>query len=292
MGGTDRTYRAAHAVGRGLMKALDVDLRVEGAAHLPTSGPVIIAATHVSYLDMLPLGHAARLQGRYPRFMARYDVWRPPVGRLMTAMRHVPVDRDAPAGAYLTARSLLRAGEAVVVFPEAGISYSHTVRGLMRGAAALARETGAPVVPAALWGIQRIFSVGRPEGGVLGGKEPGPDLTRGRRVDVALGEPMAVGPDANLIEWTTLLGHRLTEMLEELQQRPHHRPAPGEWAPWYPHHLGGDAPTRLEAAAWDNAPAAAIPPTWGPVPHEQSGNGRAPERDAATESGSPDLPAS
>ena len=33
----------------------------------------------------------------------------------------------------------------------------------MRGPAALARETGAPLVPMALWGTQRIASVARPK---------------------------------------------------------------------------------------------------------------------------------
>ena len=55
------------------------------------------------------------------------------------------------------------------MFPEAGISWSYAVRSLMRGPAALARETGAPLVPVALWGTQRIWSVGRPvDGGSLG----------------------------------------------------------------------------------------------------------------------------
>ena len=70
----------------------------------------------------------------------------------MDRMQHVPVDREAPAAAYLQARRLLREGEAVGAFPEAGVSWTHTVRSLMPGVASLARETGAPVVPVAIWG--------------------------------------------------------------------------------------------------------------------------------------------
>ena len=80
----------------------------------------------------------------------------------MPRMRHVPVDRAAPAAAYLRARSLLREGEAVGIFPEAGVSTSYTVRALMPGAVALARETGAPLLPMAIWGPQRILTAGRP----------------------------------------------------------------------------------------------------------------------------------
>jgi 1-acyl-sn-glycerol-3-phosphate acyltransferase len=179
----------------------------------------------------------------------------------MDRMQHVPVDREAPAGAYLRARRLLREGEAVCSFPEAGISYSYTVRSLMRGVASLARETGTPVVPVAIWGSQRISSVGLPD---ERGRKPRPDLRRGRRVDISFGAPLPVGPDDDLTAWTQRLGAVLTELLEDLQRLPHHVPRPGEHAPWHPAHLGGHAPTRAEAAHLDVVPRSAVSPTWGP----------------------------
>ena len=253
----DVVYRCVNALGRLLLGLLGVRVRVRGLEHLPRSGPVILASTHASYLDFVILEKAAVARGRYVRFLARYDVWlRGPVAWAMTRMRHVPVDRAVPAAAYLAARRLLRSGEAVGIFPEAGISYSYTVRGLMPGAVALARETGAPIVPVAMWGAQRISTVGIPE--------PRPDLTRRRRIDVLLGEPVLVGPDDDVTATTRALGARLTTMLEELQVLPEHRPAPGEHAPWHPAHLGGHAPTRAAAAAYDVLPRSAVSPTWGP----------------------------
>ena len=163
----------------------------------------------------------------------------------MERMRHIPVDRQAPAAAYLRARSLLRDGQAVGAFPEAGISYSYTVRPLMRGVASLARETGVPVLPVVVWGGQRLWSVGRP----VDGKEPGPEPPARpagrralRRADVRRpgGRPEPSGPGR--------LGEHLTTLLEGVQRLPEHRPAPGEHAPWYPHHLGGHAPDRHEVA--------------------------------------------
>lgn len=255
-------YRAATALGRAALRLLRAETHVVGAEHLPAHGPVLVAATHVSYPDFVFLQEAAHDRQRLMRFMCRHDVWRVPgVRTAMDRMRHVPVDREAPAGAYLRARRLLRDGEAVCAFPEAGISYSYTVRALMRGVAGLARETGVPVVPVALWGSQRIWSVGRPD---ERGRGPRPDLTRGRRVDVALGEPVSIDPGDDLTEWTQGLGRRLTSLLEGLQRLPHHRPRPGEPAPWHPAHLGGAAPTRLEAADLDSVPRSAVPPTWGP----------------------------
>lgn len=254
----DFVYRFVNGLGRLAILVLGVRVHVRGSENLPRTGAVIIASNHVAYPDFVFLEKAAIRRRRYVRFLTRYDVWKP--GLLAWAldrMRHVPVDRSHPVTAYLRARSLLREGEAVGIFPEAGISYSYTVRPMMRGAAALARETGAPIVPAAIWGSQRIASVGIPE--------PRPDFTRGRRVDVALGEPFHVGPEEDLVEVTTRLGHLLTAMLEELQTIPEHLPAPGEHAPWYPAHLGGNAPTRTVAADYDVVPDSAVTPTWGPL---------------------------
>ncbi|MEQ4500289.1 lysophospholipid acyltransferase family protein [Nocardioides kribbensis] len=256
----DRTYDLTIALGRVALRALDVTTRVHGAEHLPRTGPAVMASVHVGYPDFLFVGKAGLEQGRHVRFLCRHDIWHSPVAAPMTAMGHVPVDREAPAAAYLQARRLLRAGEVVCGFPEAGISWSYTVRSLMRGLPALARETGAPLVPVAVWGTQRMWSVGLP----VDGRKPAPSLRRGRVVDVAFGEPMGVAPGDDLVTTTRRLGHVLTGLLEDLQQRPEHRPRPGERAVWHPAHLGGAAPDREAARAWDSVPRAALAPTWGP----------------------------
>jgi 1-acyl-sn-glycerol-3-phosphate acyltransferase len=253
----DGVYRFVNGLGRVALRALMLDVRWTGAEHLPLSGPVVVAATHVSYPDFVFIQRAALDRRRYLRFMTRHDVWDvPAVGRFMDGMRHIPVDRQVPAHAYLRARGLLRVGEAVCGFPEAGISYSFTVRPLMRGLVALARDTGAPVVPVAVWGTQRLFSVGDPH--------PPPDLTRRRRVDLAFGPALHVAADDDLTERTHDLGHELTDLLEGLQQLPHHRPRPGEVATWYPAHLGGHAPSRHRALGLDVVPFNAVTPSWGP----------------------------
>jgi 1-acyl-sn-glycerol-3-phosphate acyltransferase len=258
----DRPYRVAIGLGRAGMRALDLRLTGHDVHHVPTTGPVLLAATHVSYPDFVFVQEAARPSGRYVRFMTRHDVWQVRgLARPMSAMRHIPVDRQAPAGAYVMARGLLRAGEAVCAFPEAGISYSYTVRSLMRGVASLARETGAPVVPVAVWGAQRVYSVGMPD---ARGREPRPSFRRGRRVDVSFGPALTADPGDDLTEWTCHLGSVLTAQLEALQGLAHHQPRSGEHAPWHPAHLGGHAPTRSEAAHLDGVPRSAIRPTWGP----------------------------
>lgn len=254
-------YQLTVGIGRVAIKALGVNLRIEGAHHIPRTGPVILAANHVSYVDFIPVAELARRRRREVRFFVRHDAWHPRgLDTPMTAMGHIPVDRAAPAAAYLRARRLLREGEVVGNFPEAGISYSFTVRALMKGTAALARDTGAVVVPIALWGGQRIYSVGRPREGRVNRH----DLTRGRTLDVRCGPPLTCAQQDDLVEWTHRLGAVLTGLLEEIQCRPEHRPAAGEFAPWYPAHLGGNAPSRHEALGFDVVPRSAVQPTWGP----------------------------
>ncbi|MGC4112543.1 MAG: lysophospholipid acyltransferase family protein [Nocardioides sp.] len=239
-------YPAVTGLTRVMFRALGLRIEVSGSGHVPRTGPVVIASNHVSFLDFTLVGLAAR--SRRVRFLTRHEVldhWAS--GPFMRSMRHVPVDRQAPAAAYLAARGLLGRGEAVGVFPEAGISRAYDVRPLMPGAVALAAATGAPLVPVALWGAQRVATANRPT-----------DLTRGRAVSIAVGRPMRYEPDADVVAATAALGARLQSMLDRLQTEPRQRPRPGEVAPWYPAHLGGHAPTRAEAAPRESIPSSAI----------------------------------
>jgi 1-acyl-sn-glycerol-3-phosphate acyltransferase len=260
-------YRTTIALGRTALRAIDLRVRLDDDRHVPRTGPAILVANHVSFLDFLLVGLAARPAGRFPRFLARHEVWRNPVaGPFMTAMRHVPVDRAVPAAAYLDARALLAAGEAVAVFPEAGISTSYTVRALMPGAAALAAETGAPLIPIALWGGQRIATAHRPV-----------EVRRGRPVSIRVGAPYVVPPGTDPRGATRDLGAVLQGMLDELQRRPEHQPRPGEPAPWHPAHLGGGAPTPQAAQQVERTRHPhAVAPTWTPTRHSPGDTPREP----------------
>ena len=248
------TYGATIALARVAFRTLGLRLEVEGDEQVPRSGPVLLASNHVSFLDFTLLGLAARRSRRRVRFLARHDVWdNPLVAPFMTAMRHVPVDPAAPAAAYLRARALLDEGEAVGVFPEAGISTAYVVRSLMPGTAALAAATGAPVLPVTIWGPQRIATARRPV-----------DLTRGRPVSVRVGAPLHVGRSDDPREATARLGETLQRMLEEQQLSAPHRPAPGTRPCWHPAHLGGSAPFPSVARRLERVPRSAVPPSWGP----------------------------
>src|SRR3954467_7677808 len=157
---------------------------VRGAEHVPATGGAIICSNHVSFFDFTHLGLGALPQHRLVRFMAKAAVfghWF--AGPFMRAMRHIPVDRKAGAAAFESAVRALKDGEVVGVFPEATISRSFTVKDLKAGAARMAVDAGVPVIPAAVWGGQRIATKGHKV-----------QWRRGVPVTVLLGEPLVAGP--------------------------------------------------------------------------------------------------
>lgn len=246
----DLVYRLAIATSRLLFRLLGLRIRVEGAEHVPRVGPALVVSNHVSFLDFIFVGLAARPSCRFVRFLTRYDVWHNAIaGPAMTAMRHVPVDRAAPAGAFLEARGALIRGEVVGIFPEAGISRSFTVRAMMPGAVALSRSTGARVVLVAVWGPQRIATAGLPI-----------SLRRGRAVSILVSAPITLPTEGSVRDATVELGRQLQQLVDGVQRRHPDQPRPGHLDRRQPAHLGGAAPTAADAAVGVDVPRTAVHP--------------------------------
>ncbi len=136
-----------------------LDLRVEGAEHVPTAGGVLLAATHQSHADSLALGTAVP---RPVHFLGdrRLLAW-PVVGRHLPRMGMVALDRgrgDVDAMDLLAA--LLGRGACVVIYPEGSRSRDGRVHRLRSGLARIAAATGTPVVPAAVAGIHAVWPIG------------------------------------------------------------------------------------------------------------------------------------
>jgi 1-acyl-sn-glycerol-3-phosphate acyltransferase len=135
-------------------------LRVEGAANVPPEGAVILAPNHVSAADWPAVGVAAP---RFLWFMAKEELFAIPVlGPLIDLCRAFPVRRDTNDRAALRlTEALLERGQAVVIFPEGRVSEDARLQPLKHGLALVALRTGAPVVPVALLGTERMLPFGR-----------------------------------------------------------------------------------------------------------------------------------
>lgn len=130
-------------------------LRTEGLEHVPESGPLILAPNHFSMMDHWFVGLRLR---RHVRFMAKSQLFKGPLMRwFLSHMGAFPVRRGQHDDeAITTSLTLLRRGEALVMYPEGGRSRSGRIGSRARpGIGRLAYEAGAPVVPVAIYGSER-----------------------------------------------------------------------------------------------------------------------------------------
>jgi 1-acyl-sn-glycerol-3-phosphate acyltransferase len=130
----------------------------QGEENIPAQGPAVVASNHPSYLDPVLLS----LQVRRPiRFMAWEALFRVPLlGSLIRTFGAFPVDTRPGKGreAYDKAKALVQAGEVVGLFPEGKRSRTGWMEPRLReGAARLAWETGAVLVPATIAGAYRAW---------------------------------------------------------------------------------------------------------------------------------------
>ncbi|MCO8307021.1 lysophospholipid acyltransferase family protein [Streptomyces sp. RKCA744] len=170
---------------------------------LPKSGCVVVA-NHSSHADTAVL-LATLGAARAPRVAAAADYWfRNRVRRLVCSVLAAAFPVRRHGGGYSDlqdiAGPMLRAGHAVVVFPEGtrGGGEGGDVGEFRRGAVELAVSNGVPVVPVALSGTARLL----PKGGRL----------RPHAVRVRIGRPLTT-PDADTARSAVL------ELLAECRPR-------------------------------------------------------------------------
>ncbi|HEY6423387.1 MAG TPA: lysophospholipid acyltransferase family protein [Pseudonocardiaceae bacterium] len=139
---------------------------VRGAHHVPYSGPVILASNHLSFVDsvVIPL-----VLPRPVTFLAKAEYFEGHgvcgwlSRQFFVGMGHVPVHRGHGRAAWESVRvaqDVLAAGGALGIYPEGTRSLDGRLYRGRTGVARLALLTGAPVVPVALTGTQRVQPVG------------------------------------------------------------------------------------------------------------------------------------
>lgn len=138
------------------------DLEISGKEHVPATGPVVMAANHLSLVDPPFVGLTIK---RNVRYLALEELFNRSgfFDGLTLFFGAIPISRDHPThGPMKTALRELDRGGAVGVFPEGGRVTHWGAMAPKRGAAWLAMRTGAPMIPVAMTGTEGTLSLTDP----------------------------------------------------------------------------------------------------------------------------------
>lgn len=156
----DRTvlYEVSHPVVAWLAGRY-CSLEVVGREKIPADGGVIVAANHVSYLDIPILGCSL---ARRADFLAKAELFsHPVVGWFLRRLGGVPIRRGGiDRRALDEVQSRLARGRVVVVYPEGTRSPDERLGPAKPGIGLLAARSGVPVVPAYLMGTGAAWPEG------------------------------------------------------------------------------------------------------------------------------------
>jgi 1-acyl-sn-glycerol-3-phosphate acyltransferase len=179
---------------------------LEGFDRLPTEGPAILCANHVSFLD------SAFLMVHVPRNIsfvgkAEYmDSWKTKF--LFPLMGMIPIDRgggDKSQAALDTAEDVLQRGELFGIFPEGTRSRDGVLHKGRTGAARLALKVSCPIFPVGIVGTREI-------------QPPDAKLPKLRRnCTIKVGSPINVERHRNRDEMHMVLRQITDELMFEIR---------------------------------------------------------------------------
>ncbi len=181
--------------------------KVTGLRNVPQSGPVIIASNHLSFSDsiFMPL-----VVPRKVTFLAKSEYFTSPgikgfIKKItFIALGQVPVDRSGgrrSEAALLTGLGLLADGACIGIYPEGTRSPDGKLYKGRTGIARMAIESGAAVVPVAMFNTAEI----QPTGQVV---------PKVQRVEMIFGEPLYYTGDTSDLK---VLREITDEIMQKLQ---------------------------------------------------------------------------
>lgn len=198
---------------KGLMKSWLVAWfrwRVEGAENIPRNGPAIVAINHIAYMDAFAGCYIVDHCKRRPRFLAKSELFQDKrIAWILRGCGQIEVRRGTPNAPMALDHALeaLRRGEVVVVFPEGTITNDPDLNPMTpkTGAARLALESGAPLIPCAVWGTQNIW----PKGYAMNWRPR-------QKVLVRIGPPLDVSGDPDSPDAWAEVGDKLMSAISNL----------------------------------------------------------------------------
>ena len=186
--------------------------KVSGLRFVPSNGPVIIASNHLSFSDsiFMPL-----VVPRSVTFLAKSEYFTSPgikgfIKKItFIALGQVPVDRTGgkrSEAALLTGLKLLSQDACIGIYPEGTRSPDGRLYKGRTGIARMAIESGAPIIPVAMFNTAEI----QPTGQVV---------PKVRRVEMVFGEPMYFTGDSTDQAVLRAATNQIMEKIAELSKQ-------------------------------------------------------------------------
>ena len=186
--------------------------KVSGLRNVPNVGPVIIASNHLSFSDsiFMPL-----VVPRKVTFMAKSEYFTSPgikgfIKKLtFIALGQVPVDRSGgrrSEAAIKTGLELLAADNCIGIYPEGTRSPDGRLYKGRTGLARMAIDSGAPVVPVAMFNTAEI----QPTGQIV---------PKVRRVEMVFGEPMTFTGDSSDLQHLRAVTDQIMKAIAEISHQ-------------------------------------------------------------------------
>jgi 1-acyl-sn-glycerol-3-phosphate acyltransferase len=183
--------------------------KVKGLRNVPATGPLIIASNHLSFSDsiFMPL-----VVPRKVTFLAKSEYFTSPGPKgllkklTFIALGQVPVDRSGgrrSEAAIITGLQVLSEGKCLGIYPEGTRSPDGRLYKGRTGIARLAIESGAPIIPVAMFNTEKI----QPTGQVI------PNI---QRVGMTFGEPMYFDGDSSDLAYLRVVTDQIMNRIQEL----------------------------------------------------------------------------
>jgi len=155
-------YKHGMWIAKAGIRAAGIRVEVDGLENIPAGKACIFMSNHVSNLDppiLLPA-----IPGQLS-VMLKQELMRIPIlGTAMRMAKFVPVAREQdPVKAKATidaAADALRCGLHIVIFAEGSRSPNGRLMAFKKGPFFLAKETGAPIIPVAISGTEKMMRKG------------------------------------------------------------------------------------------------------------------------------------
>ncbi len=183
--------------------------KVKGLRNVPGTGPVIIASNHLSFSDsiFMPL-----VVPRKVTFLAKSEYFTSPGPKgllkklTFIALGQVPVDRSGgrrSEAALIAGLRVLAEGKCLGIYPEGTRSPDGRLYKGRTGIARLAIESGAPIIPVAMFNTEKI----QPTGTVV---------PKVMRVEMIFGEPMYFEGDSTDLLYLRDVTDKIMATIQEL----------------------------------------------------------------------------